>query len=76
MANVQAINGLPFISINGNHVCKGYLQSKLSRKQFPKKSHIATNEVLELVHSDLCGPFKVKSLGLAPYFITFINDFS
>jgi transposase InsO family protein len=76
IANAQTINGLPFISINGNHVCKGCLQGKLHRKQFPKKSHTTTNEVLELVHGDVCGPFKVKSLGLTPYFVTFINNFS
>ena len=31
---------------------------------------------MELVHSDLCGPFKVKSKGGALYFVTFIDDHS
>ena len=31
------------------------------------------SELLELVHSDLCGPFKVKSKGGALYFSTFID---
>ena len=31
---------------------------------------------MELVHSDLCGPFKVKSKGGALYFATFIDDHS
>ena len=29
---------------------------------------------MELVHSDVCGPMKVKSLGGASYYVTFIND--
>ena len=31
---------------------------------------------MELVHSDLCGPFKVKSKGGALYFVTFIDEHS
>ncbi|GAA0147204.1 hypothetical protein LIER_36475 [Lithospermum erythrorhizon] len=33
-------------------------------------------EVLELVHSDVCGPVKTRSLGSAYYFVTFIDDHS
>ena len=32
--------------------------------------------MLELVHSDICGPMKVTSLGGASYFVTFIDEFS
>ena len=32
--------------------------------------------MLKLVHSDLCGPFKVRSHGGALYFVTFIDDHS
>ena len=32
--------------------------------------------MLELVHSDVCGPLKVKSYGGASYFVTFIDDYS
>jgi transposase InsO family protein len=31
---------------------------------------------LELVYSDVCGPFNVKSLGLASYSVTLLDDFS
>ena len=34
------------------------------------------SELLELVHSYFCGPFKVKSKGCALYFATFVNDHS
>ena len=32
--------------------------------------------MLELVHSDICGPLQVQSIGGARYFITFIDDHS
>ena len=32
--------------------------------------------MLELVHTDLCGPFRVKSQGGAVYIMTFIDDIS
>lgn len=36
----------------------------------------STTLLLELVHSDLCGPLEVPSLGGSPYFMTIIDDFS
>ncbi|KRX55804.1 Retrovirus-related Pol polyprotein from transposon TNT 1-94 [Trichinella sp. T9] len=35
-----------------------------------------SKEVLELVHSDICGPMQVTSVGGARYFLSFIDDFS
>ena len=34
------------------------------------------SELLELVHSDVCGPMPIVSMGGASYFVTFIDDFS
>ena len=47
-------------------------------KKFSFRGHPTSrkSELLELVHSDLCGPFKLKSKGSALYFATFIVDHS
>ena len=33
-------------------------------------------DVLEMIHTDICGPFTLPSIGGYRYFITFIDDFS
>ena len=37
---------------------------------------IKSTRVLQLVHSDVCGPMQTHSLGGSRYYITFIDDFS
>lgn len=32
--------------------------------------------MVELIHSDVCGPLKVKTIGGTSYFVTFIDDYS
>ena len=34
------------------------------------------NDILEIIHSDVCGPFSEKARGGFYYFITFIDDLS
>jgi hypothetical protein len=53
-----------------------YMRGKQSRKPILKIKTTTTSQVLELVHTDICGSFHVKSLGGAQYFISFIDDFS
>ena len=63
------------MSIRNFH-CSSCLIGKQTRKSISKvRSHEST-EILELVHSDVAGPFRVQSLGGARYFVTFIEDFS
>lgn len=56
-------------------VCDTCLKGKQSRLPFKHTGTRAT-ELLELIHSDICGPMEVSSLGKAKYFLTFTDDFS
>lgn len=56
-------------------VCISCLQGKQSRIPFPTEGSRA-REKLELIHSDVCGPMEVPSLGGARYFVTFIDDYT
>ena len=49
---------------------------KQSWLPFPKENDHKTSELLEIVHSDVCGPMATNSLGGSKYFITFTDDFS
>lgn len=49
---------------------------KISAKPYKNYASVQSNNLLELVHTDLCGPLGTKSLGGASYFITFIDDYS
>ena len=41
-----------------------------------KKSAIRSSEFLEIIHSNICGPFNAPSFIKEKYFITFVDDFS
>lgn len=56
--------------------CRTCMLSKIHVNPFPQESKTRTTDLLEVVHSDVCGPFNVKSPGGSKYFVTFIDDFS
>jgi len=56
-------------------VCETCIRGKMTRAPFMNSSRGKT-ELLEIIHSDLCGPMSVNSNGGARYFVTFIDDSS
>ena len=56
--------------------CEGCAMGKQHHQPFPKKSHHKRSKPLELIHSDVCGPMSVPSVGGSRFFVTFIDDFS
>ena len=56
--------------------CEHCLAGKQNRVSFKSNPPSRKTELLELVHSDLCGPMKTRTLGGALYFVTFIDDCS
>ena len=53
---------------------KSCMEGKIHRPLFPTDGGKRSTESLGLVHSDVCGPLNVKSLGGAKYFLTFVDD--
>ena len=64
------------ISESSKHFCEPCIYGKMTRTSFPKQSLSKTHHVLELVHSDVCGPIEVETKQKNVYFVTFIADFS
>jgi hypothetical protein len=56
-------------------VCKGCAQGKNIKNPFPK-SESKSEGVLELIHSDVCGPMPSTSLSGYVYYVSFIDDYS
>ena len=50
----------------------------IKRKQtkHTKKGATRSTQLLEIIHTDICGPFDAPSIGGEKYFITFTDDFS
>lgn len=73
----EMVNGLNIDTKEAvDRICEGCAMGKQHRKSFPKKSQSTTTRLLELIHSDVCGPMDVPSVGGSRYFVTFIDDFS
>ena len=58
----KMVIGFPEILIDHDGVCKGWVLGKLAKSSFPN-SESRSKGILDLVHSDLCGPLSVASLG-------------
>ncbi|CAK9833203.1 Retrovirus-related Pol polyprotein from transposon TNT 1-94 [Anthophora retusa] len=62
------------INMDGpNEKCEICDKCKIHRLPF-KSSNTREKRVLALIHSDICGPIQVTSLGRARYFATLIDD--
>ncbi|GBM27102.1 hypothetical protein AVEN_189873-1 [Araneus ventricosus] len=53
--------------------CEICIKGKLAKSPF-KNVHSRSNVKLKILHTDLCGPMKVRSIGNARYLITSIDD--
>jgi transposase InsO family protein len=58
------------------NTCESCIVGKSHRSQMPTAATRQTTGLLQLVHSDICGPITPTSIGGSCYFITFIDDWS
>lgn len=66
------VYGLKIKSCKCLNDCEACLKGKMSRKPFPKKAHEIEN-ALDVIVSDVCGPFQEKTIAGKRYFVTFID---
>jgi transposase InsO family protein len=67
--------GMPSISHSKNEICKGCMLGKNIKKTFPSSDNRAQG-ILDLVHSDVCGPMSSPSLSGCLYYVIFIDDYT
>ena len=59
-----------------NQECEACAKAKMHKIPFPKQSKKKKSRPLELIHSDLCGPMNVESIGGSKYVLTFTDDYT
>jgi hypothetical protein len=65
---------LPHINSEDFNICESCIKRKMTNKSFSK--HRKSLQLLEVIHSDICRPFRTKTHRGMKYFITFIDDYS
>lgn len=73
--NFKTLNSLLNLKVQPDTKCVICVKGKQARTSFNDIGTRAT-KLLEIVHSDVCGPFPTRSLGGANYFVSFIDDLS
>jgi hypothetical protein len=75
LTNRGLVCGVPKIP-HIKRLCHSCIIGKHHRQSFPKQHSTATTRLLQIVHSDLCGPMPVTSQSHYQYILTFIDDIS
>lgn len=73
LASKELVQRFDYNVTNSIGFCETCTGGKLHRSRF-ETSKSQTKEPLGLVHSDVCGKMKEKSLGGAEYFLTFTDN--
>ena len=69
------VTGMPPIKFIHDGVCKGCALGKNVKKPYSSSSR-RSKRILDLIHSDLCGPMTAPSMSGCLYYVIFIDDYS
>jgi transposase InsO family protein len=73
LAKERLVQQFDYNATNDIGFCEACVGGKHQRGRF-ETSNTQTKEILELVHSDVCGKMRQTSIGGAEYFLTFTDD--
>jgi hypothetical protein len=71
----EMVTGVPDFSSEHHELCKGCALGKYTKTVFPSSDSRAAG-ILDLIHTDVCGPMSSASLTGSLYYVVFIDDFS
>ena len=75
LSTTNMVNGLPEIN-PPDQPCEACIKGKQHMQKFEVGKSRRARRQLEIVHTDIAGPYDIESLGGNRYYITFIDDFS
>lgn len=69
-------DGMSDLSKSGSNFCEPCIFGKQTRKPFSKINIARSKRILEIVHSDVCGPVNPTAWNGHHYFVTFVDDYT
>ena len=72
---MKKVGGLPKLKNPNNTMCNQCQLGKMTKSTFKSKAY-TSNKLLELVHTNLCGPIEIQSYKGDRYIMLFVDDFS
>lgn len=76
LINHQMADGIKLDVDVESRFCEPCVMGKQTRSSFPKNKNTRSSRILELIHSDVCGPMPTTAHDGSRYFVTFVDDFS
>nr|GEV02583.1 hypothetical protein [Tanacetum cinerariifolium] len=76
LARQGLVRGLSKLKFQKDHLCSACAMGKSKKKSHKPKSEDTNQEKLYLLHMDLCGPMRVKSVNGKKYILVIVNDYS
>ncbi|GJW39846.1 hypothetical protein Tco_0065691 [Tanacetum coccineum] len=76
LAKQGLVKGLPKLKYTKDHLCSACQMGKIKKEPYPHKPEPSTNEKLQMLHMDLCGPMRVASINEKRYILVIVDDYS
>nr|GEZ72127.1 hypothetical protein [Tanacetum cinerariifolium] len=70
------VKGLPKLKYTKDHLCSACQIGKSRKESHPHKPKPNTNEKLQMLHMDLCGPMRVESINKKRYILVIVDNYS
>nr|GEY12155.1 retrovirus-related Pol polyprotein from transposon TNT 1-94 [Tanacetum cinerariifolium] len=76
LARQGLVRGLPKLKFKKDHLCSACAIGKSKKKSHKPKCEDTNQEKLYILHMDLCGPMRVKSVNGKKYILVIVDDYS
>ena len=73
ISNIKRVRGFPKLKKLDNVVCRQCQLGKMTKSSFKRKAY-TSKKILEIVHTDLCGPIEVQSYKGDKYIMLFVDE--
>ena len=62
LVSKDLVKGLPALDYKHSPTCDAYIRGKQVKSSFKPKKMVSTSRPCELLHVDLCGPMRIRSI--------------